>query len=62
MAPANPISVYYPFALVEFLEVVESDECEAVGEVPLAFLDQDGCRVTVRLRREALEQLLQAMR
>ena len=28
----------------------------------LAFLDQDGCRVTVRLRREALEQLLQAMR
>ena len=54
--------MYYPFALVEFLEVVENDECEAVGEVLLAFLDQDGCRVTVRLRREALEQLLQVMR
>lgn len=61
-APANPVSVYYPFALVEFLEVTESDEREAVGEVLLAFLDQDGCRVSIRVRKEVLQQLLERLR
>jgi hypothetical protein len=59
---ANPVSVYYPFALVEFLEAVESDEHEAVGEVLLVFLDRDGYRVTLRARREAIERMLDALR
>ena len=59
---ANPVSVYYPFALVEFVEAVESDEHEAVGEVLLVFLDRDGYRVTLRMRREAVDRMLDAFR
>ena len=59
-ATDNPVSVYYPFALVEFVEVLEDDENRAAGEVLLVFRDQDGCRVTVRLRKAALERLLAA--
>lgn len=59
-AADNPVSVYYPFALVEFVEVLEDDENRAAGEVLLVFRDQDGCRVTVRLRKAAMERLLAA--
>jgi hypothetical protein len=58
---ANPVSVYYPFALVEFVEAVESDEHEAVGEVLLVFLDREGYRVTVRVRREAVNRMLERL-
>lgn len=60
--PVSPVSVYYPFPLVDFLEMAETEEHEAVGEVLLVFLDRDGSRVTLRLRREALDQLLAALR
>jgi hypothetical protein len=52
----NPVSVYYPFALVDFLAYAETDGEEA-GEVLLSFLDADGCQVTVRLKRAALAAL-----
>lgn len=59
---ANPVSVYYPFALVEFVEAMQSDEHEAVGEVLLVFLDRDGYQVTLRVRREAVDRMLDAFR
>ena len=59
---ADPVSVYYPFALVDFLELVETDEHRAVAEVLLVFLDRDGCRVTLRVRREVLDGMQAALR
>jgi hypothetical protein len=54
---SNAISVYYPFALVELLDIGKTDEHEETGEVLLYFRDADGCQVTVRLSEVALEQL-----
>ena len=53
----HAVSVYYPFALVEVLELEPADEPEQTGEVLLSLLDSDGCRVTLRLTKEAFEQL-----
>jgi hypothetical protein len=54
---ADGVSVYYPFALVELLDVTKTDEHEETGELLLHFLDSDGARVTVRLTPVALDQL-----
>jgi hypothetical protein len=54
---AEPVSVYYPFALVELLGVAKTDEHAETGELLLHFLDSHGYRVTVRLTPLALEQL-----
>jgi hypothetical protein len=54
---ANGFSVYYPFALVELLDVTKTDEHQDTGELLLHFVDSDGCRVTVRLTPVALDQL-----
>src|SRR5688500_15723004 len=51
------LSVYYPFALVELLDITKTDEHEERGELLLHFLDADGTRVTVRLTPVALDQL-----
>ena len=53
-ARADGVTVYYPFALVQFLGYREVDDNEG-GEVLLSFLDEDGCQVTVRLRRAVAE-------
>ena len=50
-------SVYYPFALVELLDVRKTDEYEETGELLLRFRDADDCEVSVRLTPAALEQL-----
>jgi hypothetical protein len=39
------------------LEVEPADEHEQTGEVLLSLLDSDGCRVTLRLTKEAFEEL-----
>jgi hypothetical protein len=49
--------VYYPFALLELLDMGETDEHAQTGEVLLYFLDSDGCQVTLRLSEYALAQL-----
>jgi hypothetical protein len=54
---AEGISVYYPFALVQLVDIGETDEHAQTGEVLLYFLDSDGCQVTIRLTEYALEQL-----
>ena len=51
------VSVYYPFALVELLDITKTDEHEETGELLLHFLDADRSRVTVRLTPVALDQL-----
>lgn len=59
-APTNrdtAVSVYYPFALVDLLEYREADEHKETGELLLSFLDQDGCKVTLRVRRDVIEAL-----
>jgi hypothetical protein len=53
----HAVSVYYPFALVEVLEVEPGDEHEETGEMRLSLLDSDGCRVTLRLTKEAFDEL-----
>ena len=54
---SGALSVYYPFALVDLLEYREADEHKQTGEVLLSFLDQDGCKVTLRARRDVIEAL-----
>ncbi len=54
---ADGVSVYYPFALVELLDYRELNGRED-GEVSLAFSDEDGCRVTVRIRRLLIAALV----
>jgi hypothetical protein len=54
---SNAVSVYYPFALVELLDIGKTDEHDETGEVLIYFRDADGCQVTVRLTEVALEQL-----
>ena len=51
------VSVYYPFALIELLDVAETDEHEETGEMLLSFFDAGGCQVTLRLTPDALEAL-----
>lgn len=55
--PTNAVSIYYPFALVELVDIGKTEEHEETGEVLLYFLDSDGCQVTVRLTAQTLEQL-----
>jgi len=55
-ARADGVTVYYPFALVELHEYREVDD-DGDGDVLLSFLDEDGCKVTVRVRREVAEAL-----
>ena len=55
-ARADGVTVYYPFALVDLLDVQQVDENED-GELLLSFLDEDGCRVSIRLRKELVEAL-----
>lgn len=55
MPQPSGLSVHYPFALVEFLSCTETDEHEETGEVLLAFLDESGCRVTLRVRKAVLQ-------
>ena len=57
----HAVSIYYPFALVELVDIGEAEEHEETGEVMLSLLDSDGCRVTLRLTPEALEQLRQRL-
>lgn len=59
--PANAVSVYYPFGLVELLAYAESDDYEGSGEVLLSFRDRDGCKVTIRVSRIALAQLVRRL-
>ena len=54
---AQGVSVYYPFALVEFVEAAKTDEHEQTGEVLLHFVDSDGCQVTLRISELALLRL-----
>jgi hypothetical protein len=54
---ADGVSVYYPFALVELLDVTKADDHENTGELLLRFLDSDGCQVTLRLTPVAIDQL-----
>lgn len=42
--------------LVEFLDYQALDDTQA-GEVLLTFLDEDGCRVSVRMRRSLVTDL-----
>lgn len=59
LTPHQPhgVSVYYPFALVELVDIGKTDEHAETGEVLLCFLDEDRCQVTLRLSPKALEQL-----
>lgn len=59
--PTHAVSIYYPFALVELVDIGKTEEHEETGEVLLYFLDSDGCQVTVRLTEGALEQLRQRL-
>lgn len=56
MPRADGVTVYYPFALVELLDYRRLDDNEG-DEVLLAFEDEDGCRVTVRVRAVVIEAL-----
>ncbi len=59
--PKHAVSIYYPFALVELVDIGETEEHEETGEVMLSFLDSDGCRVTLRLTPQALDELCQRL-
>lgn len=56
MPRADGVTIYYPFALVDLVAYREVDEDED-GEVLLSFIDEDGCQVTVRLRRKLVAQI-----
>ena len=56
-ARADGISVYYPFPLLELVDIGKTDEHAETGEVLLYFLDSDGCQVTLRVSEYALTQL-----
>ena len=55
-ARVDGTTVYYPFALVELVDFRQADEAED-DEVLLSFMDEDGCQVSVRLRKELVEAL-----
>ncbi|HXU43552.1 MAG TPA: hypothetical protein VN675_14590 [Burkholderiales bacterium] len=54
-AQASGVTVYYPFALVDLLGYRQADDAD--GEVLLSFMDEDGCQVSIRLRRHLVEAL-----
>jgi hypothetical protein len=54
---ANGVSVYYPFVLVELLGYTQVDDSEE-DELLLSFADEDGCRVTVKVRRAVIAALI----
>jgi len=54
---AAGVSVYYPFPLLELVDIGKTDEHAETGEVLLYFLDSDGCQVTLRVSEYALAQL-----
>ena len=54
---ADGVSVYYPFPLLELVDIGKTDEHAQTGEMLLYFLDSDGCQVTLRLSEYALAQL-----
>ena len=56
MPRADGVTVYYPFALVDLLDYREAGD-GGDGEVLLAFRDEDGCEVKIRLRRELADAL-----
>jgi hypothetical protein len=58
----NGVSVYYPFALVELVDVLEADGYEETGDILLSLRDEDGVVVTVRLRRGLAEALAERLR
>jgi hypothetical protein len=55
--PKHQVSVYYPFALVELVDIAKTDEYAETGEMMLSFYDADGCRVTLRVTPDTLEAL-----
>jgi len=55
-ARADGVTVYYPFALVELLDIRQVDDGED-GEVLLSFRDEDGAEVKIRVRRELAEEI-----
>ena len=59
---AHAVSVYYPFALTELVDYVEGEDLEGTGDILLAFRDEDGCKVTLRVNRAALEQLTKRLK
>ena len=56
MPRADGVTVYYPFALVDLLDINAVDE-DGDGELLLSFRDEDGAVVKVRLRHELVEVL-----
>ena len=50
------MTVYYPFALVELLDIRQVDDGED-GEVLLSFRDEDGAEVKIRVRRAIAEEM-----
>lgn len=56
MPRADGVTVYYPFALVDLIDYRKADD-DGDGDVLLSFYDEDGCQVTVRLRRGLVESL-----
>ena len=56
MPRADGVTVYYPFALVDLLDIDAVDE-DGDGELLLSFRDEDGAVVKVRLRRELVALL-----
>jgi hypothetical protein len=56
-ARVEAVSVYYPFPLLQLVDIGETDEHAQTGEVLLYFLDSHGCQVTIRVGEYALEQL-----
>ncbi|HZQ75440.1 MAG TPA: hypothetical protein VFB08_21200 [Burkholderiales bacterium] len=61
MARASGVSVHYPFAIVECLGCEALEEPGEAQEYLLRFRDEDGCAVTLRVRRPALEVLAQSL-
>ena len=58
---AEGVSVYYPFPLLELVDIGKTDEHAETGEVLLYFIDSDGCQVTLRVSEYALAQLRQKL-
>jgi len=59
-ARSDGLTVYYPFALVDLLDYCQADD-DKEGEVLFAFMDEDGCRVSIRMRRELVDELKQRL-
>lgn len=57
---ATGVSVYYPYDLVQFVDLASDDEDPQI--VLLSFLDTGGCRITLRVRRSAFRALAPSLR